>query len=215
MRHLSMRKNTAPGLLITFCGLDGSGKTTMLEMLEKDFRKSCKSKLLITKQPTNFVRSSDIFRTYMDSPDHSAYDYRSLSLLAASDRLQHSSKIIEPALRQGQTVLSDRYFYSCLANLRARGFTSDRWIYEIASSVVCPDIAFFFDVPVELAVARVRQRPAEKERFIDIGLQHRLREEYIEICESSGGVLIASDREPEVTYSKVWEKVKEVLENRK
>lgn len=215
MRHLSMRKNTAPGLLITFCGLDGSGKTTMLRRLERNLRKSSESQLLLTKQPTDFVRSSDIFRTYMDSPDHSAYDYRSLSLLAASDRLQHSSKVIEPALQQGQTVLSDRYFYSCLANLRARGFTRDYWIYEIATSIVCPDIAFFFDIPVWLAIARVRQRPAEKERFIDVDLQHRLREEYIEICESNGGVLIESYREPEVTYNKVWEKVKEVLEKRK
>ena len=102
----------------------------------------------------------------MDCPDHSAYDYRSLSLLAASDRLQHGTKVIEPAMQEGLIVISDRYFYSCLANLHARGFEKDEWIYKIAESVVRPDIAFFFDVPVEIAVQRVRSRPEEKDRYI-------------------------------------------------
>lgn len=93
-----------------------------------------------------------------------AYDYRSLSLLAASDRLQHVNKVIEPQMAQGKVVISDRYFYSCLANLRALGFENDQWIYEIAESVVKPDVAFFFDVPVETAVKRVRSRIEEKDR---------------------------------------------------
>ena len=140
MQRLSMRPNRTKGKLITFCGLDGCGKTTMIRRLMAELEKE--HQVFLTKQPTDFVRSSAIFRTYMDCPNHDAYDYRSLSLLAASDRVQHGSKVIEPALAQGQIVLSDRYFYSCLANLRARGFEADRWIYEIAESVIRPDIAF-------------------------------------------------------------------------
>ena len=69
----------------------------------------------------------------LDVPHHHyAYDYRSLSLLAASDRIQHCSRVIVPELKKGRLVISDRYFYSCLANLRARGYTEDRWIYEVA-----------------------------------------------------------------------------------
>ena len=201
MNKLDMKKNNTDGLLITFCGLDGCGKTTMLKRLYSDLSQS--GRVLITKQPTDFVRNSDIFRTYMDCPDHSAYDYRSLSLLAASDRIQHVNKVIVPALERGETVLSDRYFYSCLANLRARGFTKDQWIYEIAENIVQPDIAFFFDVPVETAVSRVRQRPAERERYIDMELQYRLREQYIEICRAGGGVLLSTEQPPEETYKQV------------
>ena len=122
MQRLSMRPNRTKGKLITFCGLDGCGKTTMIRRLMAELEKE--HQVFLTKQPTDFVRSSAIFRTYMDCPNHDAYDYRSLSLLAASDRVQHGSKVIEPALAQGQIVLSDRYFYSCLANLkRTAGFT--------------------------------------------------------------------------------------------
>ena len=211
MVRLNMRSNQTSGLLITFCGLDGCGKTTMIRRLVADFKKE--SDVFLTKQPTTAVRESEIFRTYMDCPNHDAFDYRSLSLLAASDRLQHVNKVIEPAMQTGKTVLSDRYFYSCLANLRARGFTQDRWIYEIAESGGKPDVAFFFDVPVEVAVARVRKRPNEKERYIDMDLQYKLRNEYIEICKANGGILISTEQSEDECYALVKQAVERVKRN--
>ena len=211
MKTLNMRKNETKGFLITFCGLDGCGKTTMMKRLIADIGKE--HSLFVTKQPTDAVRHSDIFRTYMDCPAHDAFDYRSLSLLAASDRLQHVNKIIEPEMKKGNIVLSDRYFYSCLANLRARGFESDKWIYEISESVICPDIAFFFDVPVEEAVARVRRRPEEKNRYIDMSLQYKLRKEYLDICAANGGVLISTMKAEDECYDIVKNAVKEMICN--
>ena len=213
MKSLNMRANDTKGVLITVCGLDGCGKTTMMNrMIDEVFDKS---KVFTTKQPTNYVRESAIFRTYMDQPDHDAFDYRSLSLLAASDRLQHVNKVIVPQMNEGKIVVSDRYFYSCLANLRARGFTSDQWIYEIAESVVEPDIAFFFDVPVEIAVARVRQRPEEKDRYIDMELQYKLRDEYINICQANNGVLISTELPKEECFKIVKETIERKISNGK
>lgn len=205
MEKLNMRENRTKGVLITFCGLDGCGKTTMMRRLIQDLEK--RAPLLVTKQPTNFVRNSEIFRTYMDSPDHRAYDYHSLSLMAASDRIQHGAHVIEPAMEKGKIVLSDRYFYSCLANLRARGYVEDRWIYEIAQMMVKPNISFFFDVPVEVAVARVRSRPEERDRYIDMDLQYRLRHEYLEICRTNSGVLISTTLPEEDCYKQVKQAV--------
>lgn len=209
MKRLNMRENRTPGRLITFCGLDGCGKTTMIRRLFDELEST--HSIFMTKQPTNAVRKSEIFRNYMDCPDHNAFDYRSLSLLAASDRLQHVNKVIEPAMQHGGIVLSDRYFYSCLANLRARGFEKDDWIYEIAGSVIKPDLAFFFDVPVEVAVDRVRSRPEEKNRYIDIDLQYRLRKEYVDICFANGGILISTMEPEDDCYALVKKAVKEVL----
>lgn len=208
MKPLNMRPNETSGFLFTFCGLDGCGKTTMLTKLEKELDK--KFQTFKTKQPTNAVRESDIFRTYMDNPNHDAYDYRSLSLLAASDRLQHVNKVVEPQMAEGKIVISDRYFYSCLANLRARGFKNDEWIYEIAESVVKPDVAFFFDVPVETAVKRVRSRIEEKDRYIDMELQYKLRDEYIKICKANNGVLIST----ELPIEECFKIVKETIERK-
>ena len=107
-------------------------------------------------------------------------------------------------------MISDRYFYSCLANLRARGFEKDKWIYEIAESIVKPDIAFFLDVPVETAIKRVRNRIAEKDRYIDMELQYRLREEYIKICRANGGVLISTEDPEEQCYSIIKQTVERI-----
>ena len=209
MQKLEMRPNKTNGLLITFCGLDGCGKTTMIHKLMAGLEQE--HQIFLTTQPTDFVRQSEIFRTYMDSPNHDAYDYRSLSLLAASDRLQHVNKVIEPAMEQGQIVLSDRYFYSCLANLHARGFEDDQWIYEVAQSVVKPDIAFFFDVPVSTAVARVRSREEEKDRYIDMDLQDKLREEYLQICKTNNGVLVSTETTADESYKLVKEEIERVM----
>ena len=209
MRRLNMYPNNTAGTLITFCGLDGCGKTTMIgrlvSMLEAEHA------VCLTKQPTDFVRKSDIFRTYMDSPDHNAFDYRSLSLLAASDRVQHTNKTVVPLLNDGKIVISDRYYYSCLANLHARGYTEDAWIYEISESIVKPDLAFFLDVPVEVALQRVRSRPEEKDRYIDVDLQHRLRAEYLEICKANGGILLSTEESLDNTFDRIRTAVKKHL----
>lgn len=210
MRKMNMRKNNTNGKLITFCGLDGCGKTTMIQRLMKELEGS--NKVILTKQPTDFVRQSKIFRAYMDEPDHNEFEYRSLSLLAASDRVQHVNKFIEPQIKKGNIVLSDRYYYSCLANLNARGYSEDRWIYEIAESIIKPDIAFFFDVPVETAIKRVRSREAERDRYIDVELQYRLREEYKKICNTNGGICIPTDISEEESYNRVINEVKKVLQ---
>jgi len=202
MRKLEMRKNNTKGRLITFCGLDGCGKSTMIEMLN-DWLARMDKDVFLTKQPTDFVRNTPIFRTYMDNPNHDSYDYRSLSLLAASDRVQHCNKVILPQLEKGRYVISDRYMYSCIANLRARGYSNDMWIYEIAESIVKPDLAIVLDVPVDIAVARVRNRIAEKDSYIDMDLQYRLRDEYLKLAETNGGIVLSSYRKAEETFSDI------------
>ncbi len=208
-KKLKMIPHKMPGILITFCGLDGCGKTTMLNKLASELGKEYE--VCITKQPTDKVRKSEIFRTYMDSPDNSGFDYRSLSLLAASDRLQHVNKEIVPLLERGKIVLSDRYFYSCLANLRARGFLDDCWIYDVAKFIIKPDIAFFFDVPVDTAIKRVRSRVDEKDRYIDIELQHKLRDEYMKICKANNGVLISTEKSIDECYALIKKEVGRVI----
>lgn len=195
-RKLEMFRNPGAGKLITFCGLDGCGKTTQIRRLIR-YLENRGLPVFLTRQPTDFVRESEIFRNYMDTPEHGEFDYRALSLLCASDRVQHSNRVIARKLEEGAVVISDRYFYSCLANLRARGYAQDAWIYEVARFIPKPDLAFFLDVDVETAVRRVRARAEERDRYIDIPLQHRLRAEYLAISAENDGVLFSTAAEDE------------------
>ena len=199
---LQMQKRPHNGMLLTFCGLDGSGKTTMIGRLNAYLQEQGVQPFL-TKQPTPAMRRTHIFRNYMDQPDHTGYDYRALSLMAASDRIQHTNTVIVPALERGELVLSDRYFYSCLANLRARGYTEDRWIYEIGAQILAPDCAFFFDIDVPTALERVRARERERDRFIDVPLQYRLREEYLLIAADVGGEVISTARGEDACFKQM------------
>ncbi len=205
-----MKPHNKSGLLITFCGLDGCGKTTIIQML-KNTLEDMGYPVILTKQPTNAVRESTIFRTFMDSPNHDDFDYRALSLLAASDRVQHSNRFILPKLEEGNIVISDRYFYSCLANLRARGYKEDKWIEEVAGFIPKPDLSIFLDVDVPLAIKRVRSRAIEKDRYIDIPLQYNLRNEYINICKKFGGNFYNSAGESHYTFEKIMKEVYPIL----
>lgn len=208
--RLLFQPNKFPGKLITFCGLDGCGKSSMIKMLADQLTNEGYD-VLVTKQPTDAMRQTDIFRTFMDNPDHSNYEYRTLSLMAAADRIQHVNHVILPALKEGKIVICDRYFYSCLANLRARGYEDDSWIYDVSKSIIKPDIAFFLDVPTSVALMRVRSRPEEKDRFVDIELQDRLHDEYKEISILNRGILISSDTDLKVTYEKINNYVRRML----
>lgn len=212
MESLRMKKHNTNGCLITFCGLDGCGKTTMIKKFNEWLQREYGVLPHLTREPTDLVRNSEIFRTFMDCKDNSNFEYRSLSLLAASDRVQHSNKVIAPLLKEGNSIISDRYFYSCLANLRARGYKLDKWIYEVSESIIQPDIAFFIDVPVEIAIERVRSRPEEKDRYIDVELQCKLREEYKNICEMNGGILLSSKDSEEKTFSDICKAYKKLVE---
>lgn len=207
---LDMMDNPSTGKLITFCGLDGCGKTTQIRRLQQHLEGKG-YKVYLTKQPTDFVRNSEIFRNYMDTPSHDEFDYRALSLLCASDRVQHSNRVINRRLEEGYVVISDRYFYSCLANLIARGYEQDGWIYEVARSIRRPDVAFFLDIDVDTAVRRVRSRKEEKDRFIDLPLQHRLREQYLRIAGENHGVIISTSQTEETCFQLAVAEVDKVV----
>ena len=211
MKALRMRKNDCPGRLITFCGLDGSGKSTMINLLTDALRAQGK-RVFVTKQPTDFVRNSDIFRNFQDYPSNEGYDYLSLSLLAAADRVQHVSQVIVPKLREVDYVISDRYIYSCLANLHARGYQRDSWLYEIAPAIVKPNVAFFIDVPVDKAIERVRRRPSERYRYIDTDFQEVLRQEYLQMSMWPNSCLIDGTIPVRAEYSQIIDAIDKLEE---
>ena len=210
MENLRFKPNIYPGKLITFCGLDGCGKTTLIELLQ-EYLTERKITTELTKQPTDAVRKSTIFRTYMDCENHDGYEYLSLSLLAASDRVQHTNQVIAPLLAEGKTVISDRYYHCCLANLYARGYKNACWIYEVSEHIIKPNLAFFLDIDVETAVKRVRSRNAEKNRYIDLDLQYALREKYLEIAKMNGGVIIPTNQSANESFKLIRQTIDEIF----
>ena len=66
MTELRMKPHNTPGTLITFCGLDGCGKSSMIKMLTQALTEQG-VEFIVTKQPTNAMRNTEIFRTFMET----------------------------------------------------------------------------------------------------------------------------------------------------
>jgi len=142
------------GLLIAFCGLDGSGKTTQLRLLA-GWLEAQGQRVLCTAQPTPAYRTDPRVRGYLDSGD--PVDMRTLALLSAADRRWHMTSVVDPARAQGTHVLTDRYVYSAYAYFAARGLDVD-YVRAVNEPLTAPGLTVFLDAAPALAMERVAAR---------------------------------------------------------
>ena len=104
--------NNRRPLFITLEGGEGSGKTTMMGRLAA-FMQNHSIPYLITREPGG-IEIAEKIRSIILDPEHTAMDARTEALLYAAARRQHLVEKVEPALRQGLTVLCDRFVDSSL-----------------------------------------------------------------------------------------------------
>ncbi len=142
------------GLLLAFCGLDGSGKTTQLRLLA-GWLEAQGQTVLCTAQPTPAYRTDPRVRGYLDNGD--AVDMRTLALLSAADRRWHMTSVVDPARARGVHVLTDRYVYSAYAYFAARGLEV-AYVRAVNEPLAAPDLAVFLDAAPALAMDRVAAR---------------------------------------------------------
>lgn len=172
-----MKELHTRGVLIAIEGLDGSGKTTHARILNENLRRygyNCE----YTKEPSlgkigSFIQSMILYGNIMTEPTVEA-------LLFAADRLDHVENFVEPRLRQGSIIISDRYVYSSLAYQGARGVDL-KWLRNINEFAPKADISFYIDVPPEVALSRKR---GTKSVFERLDFQTRVRNIYLEFAKA-------------------------------
>ena len=139
------------GLFVTFEGVEGSGKTTLINRLYDEMTQ-LGYPVLKTREPGGNKISEQIRGIILDV-ENKEMDYRTEALLYAASRRQHLVEVIRPALAAGKTVLCDRFLDSSLAYQgHARGLGIDK-VYEInlyATEGILPDVTVYIDVdPME------------------------------------------------------------------
>ncbi|NIQ37409.1 MAG: dTMP kinase [Proteobacteria bacterium] len=198
------------GYLITFEGIEGSGKTTQARGLEK-FLRNKGWQCTVTREPGGCSVGDQIRRILLRSENHELTPLGELFLYEAS-RAQHVTQVIGPALRKGRVVLCDRF---CDATLAYQGYARKLDIKmvvalnRLASQGITPDLTLLFDCPVEVGLGRASQRiktkkPAAREDRFEresIAFHQRVREGYLQIARDNPDrirVIDASLRESEV-----------------
>ena len=145
------------GKFIAFEGSDGSGKTTILNNVEK-FLIENNIDFIITREPGGTKISEEI-REILLSNDNSEMSARTEALLYSASRAQHVDELIIPNLQKSKLVISDRYVLSSLAYQgfgRELGYDKVKEINDFATDNLSPDYTFFFNVDPITVLKRKR-----------------------------------------------------------
>lgn len=207
------------GTLIVVEGIDGSGKSTQLHLLDKWLRS--KGLLIFTTE----WNSSDVVREITSKGKKKAIlTPTTFSLLHATDFADRYERNIAPLLEAGYIVLSDRYVYTAFARDVVRG-CSERWVRKVYNFAAKPDIVFYFQVPIDTAIGRIMVgRPKMKyyEAGMDLNLsndvlesyrifQSRIIEQYEYMIGHDGFTVIDATQDIEDQQVRVRENVLQVL----
>lgn len=210
MQQLHLKKHGLPGKLVVFEGTDGAGKSTILEMSAQFLQKRYPGKLHLTKQPTHGARTHPLFLEMMFNEKPNA-SYRAVQLLTLSDRLQQVRTEILPALREGKIILCDRYIYTSVANMLARGYRRESWFFRAAKEIVRPDLAVLSYAPPEAAIARIRGREAEKDRYLDETLLKNVAGEFVKMRKSARFLVLNTLQPPEEAFIPLKRRLEELF----
>ena len=152
------------GLLVTFEGPDGSGKTTQIELL-KNYLNEKGIEVIKTREPGGTEISEKIREIVLDNKNSKMCDMCEALLYAAS-RAQLVSEVIKPALEQGKTVICDRFVESSMIYQgigRNLGVDRIKGINEAALDGLKADLTIMLTIPYEEGLKRkVNQRALDR-----------------------------------------------------
>ena len=150
------------GTFITFEGIDGSGKSTQLRLLNTFLRANgCNA--VVTREPGGTALGLRLREALLDALEE--VDPLTELLVFAADRAQHVRAMLLPALESGAVVFSDRYADATVAYQGAgRGFSPEliSQIVQLATGGLKPDLTLLFDVSIDESTNRTTRRSTGK-----------------------------------------------------
>ena len=181
-------------MFITFEGIEGSGKSLQIARAQAYLRQSKKVDCLVTREPGGTDFGLALRRVLLGVHGYRMEPWSEL-LLYLADRYQHLKEVIEPALKRGLVVLSDRYQDATRAYQgAARGIPATE-IERLSRllGIIEPDRTILLDLDPELSLSRARARnlasgsAAAEGRFEaeDLEFHRKVREAYLTLAAKS------------------------------
>ncbi len=200
-----------PGTLIAFCGMDGSGKTSLINALTANIEASG-GEVVATKQPSSDARESPLFVKYIYHPEsRHTIDYRAVICMLTSDRLQQIHEVVLPALRAGRTVITDRYVFTAVAQMRARGYLDESWFVDICQHIPRPDLTLYLDPGFALSQERVGRRTQWRDSYIEADHDQQLYMRYQEVVAEEGLIRIDTSQDVSTSSARLFDVVRRML----
>ena len=197
-------------MFITFEGIEGSGKSTQIQLLKEFFEKKAQ-KTFFTKEPGSSEVGKKI-RSILLNKENKISPQTEIFLIFA-DRVQHVQEIIKPNLNEGKIVISDRYYDSSIAYQGQREGVDKTEIYELINmlDLPTPDITFLLDLPVDIGLKRAKNR-ASLDRFEseEISFHEGVRQNYLDLQQQNLERIVKIDalQTPDEIFSNILKKIK-------
>ena len=154
------------GLFITLEGIEGAGKSTVVQWLGEWLRE-CGHVVRVTREPGGTELAEQVRRIVLErGREQVSAEAETLLMFAA--RAIHLDNLIRPALAAGEWVVSDRFTDATRAYQGAGRGVDGAWIEAIAARVhagLAPDCTLLLDLPVSVGLARARARRGEADRI--------------------------------------------------
>jgi len=166
------------GKFIVFEGLDGSGQSTQVSILEKYLR-SKKRKVHITAEPSNNLIGG-LIRALLTK--QWKLSNAGMQLLYCADRAHHLESEVYPALEKGNDVISSRYYFSTMAYGSLNNEVE--WLEKLNEKFPQPDLTFFINVSPKECVRRIEGSRFRKEFFEKEKKLTKVRQTYLRLSEN-------------------------------
>lgn len=190
------------GNFIVLEGIDGSGTTTHSHKLAEWIKRK-NYEVVVTAEPTDSPIGK-LIRSYLLSCGGSPEVH---ALLFAADRAEHTQRVIEPLVKRGTIVISDRYVESSIVYQAAEGLDIG-WIESINKFAVEPDLTIFLDVDPEVALAR---KIKSEEKFENVEFLKEVRRIYLERAKVKEYPVVNTNRPIEMVHRDIVRCVETLL----
>jgi dTMP kinase len=224
---LFTQSNNAPGLFITFEGIDGAGKSTHIQAFSEELgKKYPKYEIVLTREPGGTALGEKLREILLHHPMHLETE----ALLMFAARREHLATVIEPALAAGKIVISDRFTDASFAYQGggrgldlAKLYELEVWVQmrmaqDIAGEgvgkryVLQPDLTFLFDLPSQIAESR-RSAARDPDKFeqLNTAFFEKVRLEYLRRAQDDAARfhLIDASQSKDV----IWKILQEAISN--